>query len=57
MAKTRKGKKMTKTGGYKISTTKGRQRSFRGTLLKTFNVGNLRLAIFSVPKRTKKKAN
>ena len=57
MAKTRRGKKMTKTGGYKILTTKGGERGFRGTLLKTFNVGNLRLAIFSVPKRAKKKAN
>jgi hypothetical protein len=56
MAKPRKGKKLTKTGKYKIETTKGRWRNFRGTLLKTFNVGNVRLAIFSVPK-PKKKAN
>jgi hypothetical protein len=46
----RKGKKMTKTGRYKISPTKGRQREFDGTLLKTFNLGKKRLAILSVPK-------
>ena len=54
MALTKKGKKMTKTGGCDIVATKGRKRRFRGTLLKTFNVGNLRLAIFSAPKRRKK---
>ena len=57
MAKTKKGKKMTKTGSYDIVATKGRQRKFRGTLLKTFNVGKTRLAIFSVPKRKRKKSN
>lgn len=45
---------MTKAGSYDIVATKGRKRKFRGTLLKTFNVGNLRLAIFSVPKRKSK---
>ena len=56
MAATKKGKKMTKTGPYDIVATKGRKRKFRGTLLKIFNVGKLRMAIFSVPKR-KKRAN
>lgn len=57
MARTRKGKKLTRTGSYDILARKGRKRRFRGTLLKTFNVGKLRLAIFSVPKRRKKKPN
>jgi hypothetical protein len=47
---------MMKTGRYDIVTTKGRRRKFRGTLLKTFNIGKTRLAIFSVPKRKKKKS-
>ena len=55
MAKTKKGRKMTKTGRYDIVATVGRARKFRGTLLKTFNLGKLRLAIFSVPKPKKKK--
>ena len=57
MATTKKGKRMTKAGSYDIVATKGRKRKFRGTLLKTFNVGNLRMAIFSVPKPKKRKAN
>lgn len=57
MAKHRRGKKMTKTGSYDIVPTKGRERKFRGTLLKTFNLGKRRLAIFSVPKRKRKKSN
>jgi hypothetical protein len=48
---------MTKTGRYEISPIKGRQRKFYGTLLKTFNLGEKRLAIFSVPKPKKKKSN
>ena len=54
MAKTKKGKKMTRTGSYDIVAREGRARGFRGTLLKTFNIGKLRLAIFSVPKRKKR---
>ena len=46
----KKGEKMMRTGRYDIETTKGKKRKFRGTLLKTFNIGKLRLAIFSVPK-------
>lgn len=49
--KTRRGKKMTKGAGWKLVATRGRNREFRGTLLKTFNFGSKRLAIFSVPKR------
>lgn len=48
--KVRKGKRLTKTGSYKIDATKGRKRSFRGTLLKAINIGSKRIAIFSVPK-------
>lgn len=57
MSRTRKGKKMTKTGRYEIVATEGRKRSFRGTLLKTFNLGKRRLAIFSVPKPKKRKSS
>jgi hypothetical protein len=49
--KVRRGKKMTKGAGWKLIATKGRKRQFSGTLLKTFNFGAKRLAIFSVPKR------
>jgi hypothetical protein len=48
----RKGKRFTKTGKWKISSMKGRARAFTGTLLKTFNLGRRRIAIFSVPKRS-----
>jgi len=48
---TKLGKKMTRTGGWTLKPKKGRERKFSGTLLKTFNFGNKRLAIFSVPKR------
>jgi hypothetical protein len=47
------GKELTKAS-CDIVATKGRKRKFRATLLKTFNAGNLRLAIFCVPKRGKK---
>jgi hypothetical protein len=53
MATTTRGKRLTKAS-YDIVATKGRKRKFRATLLKTFNAGNLRLAIFSVPKRREK---
>ena len=48
--KTRKGKRLTKTGKYDIKVTKGRDRAFTGTLLQTFNLGAKRIAIFSIPK-------
>ena len=51
MAKAKRGAKMTKTGPWTLKPKKGRDREFSGTLLKTFNFGNKRLAIFSVPKR------
>jgi len=51
MATVRRGEKMTKTGRWTLKPKKGRQRVFTGTLLKTFNFGKKRLAIFSVPKR------
>lgn len=51
----RKGKKLTKTGSYQITPLKGRAREFRGTLLKTFNFGKWRLALFRVPKGPKTK--
>ena len=46
----KKGEKLMRTGRYLIKTTKGKKRKFYGTLLKTFNFGKLRLALFSVPK-------
>lgn len=49
--KLRRGKKMTKGSGWDLIATGGRKRRFKGTLLKTFNFGKKRLAIFSVPKR------
>lgn len=53
MAAARKGKKLTKTGVYEISTTVGRKRTFRGRLLTTFNLGRARVALFSIPKGRK----
>jgi hypothetical protein len=55
VAKPKKGKKMTRIGSYDIVAREGRKRRFRGTLLKTFNIRKLRLAIFSVPKPKRKK--
>jgi hypothetical protein len=46
----RKGERMTAGPGWKLAMEKGRKRVFPGTLLKTVNAGNIRLAIFSVPK-------
>lgn len=46
----RKGKRLTRTGKYKISTTAGSQREFIGTLMATFNLGKYRIAVFRVPK-------
>jgi hypothetical protein len=45
-----KGERMTKGQGWRLATTKGRKRVFVGTLIETINIGNKRLAIFSVPK-------
>jgi hypothetical protein len=47
----KKGKRMTGGSGWRLEATKGRKRHFKGTLLRTFNIGKRRLALFSVPKR------
>lgn len=50
MAK-RRGKRMTKSGKWKLEPKKGRKRFFSGTLLATFNLSKTkRVAVFSVPK-------
>ncbi|GEM_PF-6337548 len=46
---TPKGKRMTRGKGYNITTTKRRERKFRGTLLSTHMVNGRRIALFSVP--------
>ena len=48
--KARRGERMTTGQGWRLAIVKGRKRVFVGTLLQTFNFGNKRLAIFSVPK-------
>lgn len=48
--KARRGERMTVGQGWRLAIVKGRKRVFVGTLLKTFNFGDRRLAIFSVPK-------
>jgi hypothetical protein len=45
-----KGQRMTGTRGWRLATTKGKRRIFVATLLKTFNMGKTRLAVFSVRK-------
>jgi hypothetical protein len=45
-----RGEKMTKGNGWRLAATTGRKRVFVGTLLHTINMGNKRIAIFSVPK-------
>ncbi|MGB7582600.1 MAG: hypothetical protein WBL85_09165 [Sedimentisphaerales bacterium] len=45
-----KGERMTKGAGWRLAIVKGRKRVFVAALLQTFNFGNRRLAIFSVPK-------
>ena len=41
---------MTKGKGWRLAVVKGDQRVFVGTLLETINLGDKRIAIFSVPK-------
>jgi hypothetical protein len=48
--KASRGDRMTGGNGWRLATTKGRKRVFVGTLLKTINMGEKRIAIFSVPK-------
>jgi hypothetical protein len=50
MAQVKKGKKMTLGKGWTLTATKGVKREFKGTLVGTFNFGNTRLAVFTVPK-------
>ena len=45
-----RGERMTYGKGWRLATVKGRKRVFVATLLKTFNFGQKRLAVFSVPK-------
>jgi hypothetical protein len=45
-----RGAKMTPGRGRKLMPETGGKRAFKGTLLKTPNIGDVRLAIFSVPK-------
>ena len=46
-----KGEKMTVGNGWRLVATKGKKRVFVETLLDTVNKGNVRVAIFSVPKK------
>jgi len=48
--KAKAGERMTGGVGWRLATTKGKKRVFVATLLKTFNFGKNRLAVFSVPK-------
>jgi hypothetical protein len=49
--KARRGERMTKGKGWRlVATAKGDKRVFVGSLLETINLGDKRLAIFSVPK-------
>ena len=52
--KARKGVRLTRAPKYRITPVEGRARTFTGRLLKTVNVGPLRLAIFKVPKQRRK---
>lgn len=49
--KAKRGERMTTGAGWRLVTTKGKKRIFAGTLISTTNLGNWRVAIFSVPKR------
>jgi hypothetical protein len=48
--KAKRGDRMTKGNSWRLAVLKGKKRIFVGTLLETINMGNRRLAIFSVPK-------
>ncbi len=48
--KAKRGERMTNGSGWRLATTKGKKRVFAASLLGTINRGNLRFAIFSVPK-------
>ena len=49
-AKAKRGERMTKGTGWRLAVIKGKKRVFAGTLLETINLGDKRIAIFSVPK-------
>ena len=44
------GNRMTPGRGWKLTATTGEKRVFSATLLGTHNIGNVRIAIFRVPK-------
>lgn len=46
----RRGDRMTKGQGWRLAATRGDKRVFVGTLLTTINMGEKRIAVFSVPK-------
>ena len=45
-----RGERMSKGAGWRLAITKGKKRIFVATLITTINMGDKRLAIFSVPK-------
>ena len=45
-----KGERMSNGTGWRLAVIKGRKRIFVATLITTINMGNKRIAIFSVPK-------
>lgn len=48
--KIKKGVRMTAGSKWTLTANAGDKRMFKGTLKGTINMGNVRLAIFSVPK-------
>jgi len=48
--KAKRGERMTTGKGWRLATTQGDRRVFVGTLLTTINLGDKRIAVFSVPK-------
>jgi hypothetical protein len=48
--KARKGERMTSGTGWRLAKITGNKLVFAGTLLKKFNFGPTRIAVFSVPK-------
>jgi hypothetical protein len=49
--KARPGDRMTIGKGWRLAVIKGQKRVFVATLLGTHNLGNKRIAVFSVPKQ------
>jgi hypothetical protein len=48
--KAKRGARMTPGKSWRLAVIKGKKRVFVATLLGTHNVGNMRIAVFSVPK-------